>query len=87
MVIIISVLPPFTYPSLSLHGHGVIIVLCDLQIFSYPINGNVTRVPCTAMLKTETFSAIYHRLDASSAEVTFGTIHCAESSPSDLASP
>jgi hypothetical protein len=27
--------------------------LCDLQIFSYPINENVACVPCAATLKTE----------------------------------
>jgi hypothetical protein len=35
MVIIISVMPLFTYPNLSLHNNRVIIVLCELQIFSY----------------------------------------------------
>jgi hypothetical protein len=68
MVITMSVLPPFTYPSLSLQSHGVIIVLCDLQIFLCPTNGYVTRVPCAAMLETETsgvlmtFGTIRHRL-------------------------
>jgi hypothetical protein len=87
------ILLPFTYSSLSLHSHDVIIVLYDLQIFLCPTNGNVTCVPCTAMLKTETsgvlmtLGAICHRLEASSMEVTFGAICCAESSLSDPASP
>jgi hypothetical protein len=92
MVITISILPPFTYPSLSLCSHAVIIVLCDLQIFPCPTNGNMTCVPYAVALKTETsgvlmpLGAIYHRLEASSVEVTFGAIHCAESSPSDPSS-
>jgi hypothetical protein len=63
-----------------------------LQIFMCPTNGNVTHVPYAMTLKTETFGvlmtldAIYHCLEASSTEVTFGAIHCAESSPSDPAS-
>jgi hypothetical protein len=75
MVIKMSVMPPFTYPSLSLCGHRVITVLCDLQIFLCPTNGNVTHVSCTAMLKTEisdvlmTLGAICHCLEASSVEV------------------
>jgi hypothetical protein len=61
----------------------VITVLYDLQIFSCPNNRNVTRVPCTATMKTEasgiliTLGAICHRLEASSTEVTFGAIRCA----------
>jgi hypothetical protein len=93
MVIAMSVLPPFTYPNLSLCNHGVIIVLCNLQIFSCPTIGNVARIPYVATLEKETsgvlmtLDAIYHRLEASSAEVTFGAIHCTESSPSDSTSP
>jgi hypothetical protein len=84
---------PFIYHNLSLHSHGVIIVLCDLQIFSCPTNGNVTCVPCAATLETETsdvlmtFDAIRYRLEASCAEVTFGAIHRTESPLSDPASP
>jgi hypothetical protein len=37
-VIIMSVLPPFNYPSLPPHSHRVIIVFCDLQIFSCLMN-------------------------------------------------
>jgi hypothetical protein len=44
MVITISVMPPFTYPDLSLCSHGVITILCDLQIFLCPTNEDVTRV-------------------------------------------
>jgi hypothetical protein len=78
MVITMSALPPFTYPSLSLCSHGVIIVIYDLQIFSCLTNGNVTCVPCAVMLKTDTsgvlttHSAIYHHLEASSVEVIVG---------------
>jgi hypothetical protein len=43
-VITISIMPPFTYPNLSLYGHGVITVFRDLQIFLHPTNGNVTHV-------------------------------------------
>jgi hypothetical protein len=91
MVITMSVLSPFTYPSLSLRRHGFITVLCDSQIFMCPTNGNVTHVPYGATLNTDTFGvlmtlgSICHRLEASSMEVTFGTIHCVESSPSDPA--
>jgi hypothetical protein len=76
------VLPPFTYPSLSLRSHEVITILCDLQIFLCYTNGNGTCVPCVGTLKRETSSvqmtlgAICHRLEASSVEVTFGAIHC-----------
>jgi hypothetical protein len=93
MVITMSVPPPFTYPSLSLRSHGVISVLCDLQIFLCPTNGNVTCVPCAVTLEAETsgilmtLSAICHRLEASSVEVSFGAIHCTESSLSDTALP
>jgi hypothetical protein len=90
MVITMFVLPPFTYPSLSLCSHRIITVLYDLQIFPFLVNENVS---CTVTLKTETsdvlmtLGAICHRLEASSVEVTFDAIRCAESSPSDPASP
>jgi hypothetical protein len=93
MVITMSVLPPFTYSNLSLRSHGVITVLCDLQIFLCPANENVTRVPNTVTLRLETSSvlmtlgAVCHHLEASSMKVTFGAIRCADSSPSDPASP
>jgi hypothetical protein len=83
----------FTYPNLSLLSHGVITVLYNLQIFSYPTNENMTRVPCVVMLKIEisgvlmTLGAICHRLGASSVEVIFGAIRSAESYPSNPASP
>jgi hypothetical protein len=91
MVITMFVLPLFNYPSLSLCGHRVITVLCDLQIFSCPVNRNVTHVSCAVMLKTETsgvlinLGAICHRLEASSMEVTFGAIRYVESSRSNPA--
>jgi hypothetical protein len=53
----------------------------------------MTCVPCVVTLKSVTsgilmtLGAIYYLLEASSAEVTFGTIHCTKSSPSDLALP
>jgi hypothetical protein len=93
MVITISVLPPFTYPSLSLCSHGVITVLCDLQIFLCPTIGNVTCVPCAVTLKIETsgvlmtLGAICHHLEASSTEVTFSATRYAESFVSDPPRP
>jgi hypothetical protein len=87
-------MPPFTYPSLSLCSHEVITILCDLQIFLCPTNGDVTCVHCTATPETGTsvalmtFDAIHHCLEASCAEVTFGAIYLrAESPPFDLAPP
>jgi hypothetical protein len=94
MVITMSVMPPFTYPSLSLCNHGVITVFCDLQIFSCPTNGDVTCVHYTATPETGTsnalmtFGTIHHCLEASCAGVDFGVIyHRAESPPSDLVPP
>jgi hypothetical protein len=94
MVITISVMPPFTYPSLLPCSHKVITVLCDLQIFSCPTNGNVTRVHCTVTLETGTssalmtFGAIHHRLEVSCVEVTFSVIYLHVESPlSDPAPP
>jgi hypothetical protein len=92
MVIIMFVLPPFTYPNLSLRNHGLITVLCDLQIFPCHANENMTCVPYAVTLKSETsgvlmtLGAICHRLEAYSAEVTFGVICSTESSSSDPAS-
>jgi hypothetical protein len=65
MIITMSVMPPFIYYSLSPCSHGVITVLCDLQIFLCPINGDVTRVHCAAALETGISSAL----------MTFGAIH------------
>jgi hypothetical protein len=65
MVITMSIMHSFTYPSLSLCSHGIITVLCDLQIFLCPTNGDVTCVHCVVMLETETSGAL----------VTFGAIH------------
>jgi hypothetical protein len=87
MVIIISIMPLFTYPSLSPCNHGVITVLCDLQIFLCPTNGDVTCVHCIVMLETRTFGAlmtfgaIHRRLEASCAEVTLGAIYLRTESP------
>jgi hypothetical protein len=73
-------MPPFTYPRLSLCSHEVITVLCDLQIFLCPTNGDVTRVHYATTLETGTssalmaFGAICRLLEASCAEVTFGVI-------------
>jgi hypothetical protein len=79
-----------SYHILLLYSHGVITVIYDLQIFSCPTNGDVTRVHCVVTLETGTssvvmtFDAICRRLDASCAEVTFGSIYLhAESPPSD----
>jgi hypothetical protein len=80
-----SVLPPFTYPSLSLRSHRVITVHCDLQIFPC--------VPYVATLETETFGvpmtfgAIHHHLEASCAEVTFGAVRRTKSPLSNPTSP
>jgi hypothetical protein len=93
MVITISVMPLFTYPSILLCSHRVITIICDLQIFSCPSIGDVTHVHCAATLETETsgalmtFSAICHCLEASCSEVTFGMIHHVKSPPSDPAPP
>jgi hypothetical protein len=94
MIITISVMPRFTYPNLSLCSHGIIRVLCDLQIFLCPSNGDVTRVHCAATLETGTsgalmtFDAIHRNLEASCVEVTFGVIYlCTESPLSDLTLP
>jgi hypothetical protein len=46
MVITLSVMPPFTYPSLSLASHGAIMVIYSLLLFVCPSNDNVTRVSC-----------------------------------------
>jgi hypothetical protein len=46
MVITLSVIPPFTYPSLSLASHGAITVLYSLQLFMCPMNDDATRAPC-----------------------------------------
>jgi hypothetical protein len=88
MIITMSVMPPFTYPSLSLCSHGVITVLYDLQIFPCPTNGDMTRVHYTVTPKTGTFGAlmtfgaIHHRLEASYVEVTFSAIYLHVESPS-----
>jgi hypothetical protein len=94
MVITIFVMPPFTNLSISPCSHGIITVLCDLQIFAFPTNGDVTRVHCAATPETGTsgalmtFSAIHHRLGASCVEVTFDVIYLRiESPPSDPALP
>jgi hypothetical protein len=52
MVIAMSVMPSFIYLDLSPHTHGVIIILCNLQIFSCPTNKRVTRVYYNRMVDT-----------------------------------
>jgi hypothetical protein len=52
MVITMFIMPLFTYYSLSLCSHGVITVLCDLQIFLCLTNGDVTRVYYATTLET-----------------------------------
>jgi hypothetical protein len=85
MVITMSIMPPFTYPNLSLRSHGVITVLYDLQMFLCPTNEKVARVHCAAVLDTGTsstlmtFGAALHRLEVSDVEVTLGTISHRES--------
>jgi hypothetical protein len=44
MAITISVMPPFTYPSISLRSQRVITVRYDLQMFLCPLNSEATRV-------------------------------------------
>jgi hypothetical protein len=93
MIITMYVMPSFTYPSLSLCSHGVIIVLCDLQILLFPINRDVTRVHYATTLETGTsdalmtFGAIHRCLEASSVEVTFGVIYLRRHPSSDPAPP
>jgi hypothetical protein len=57
MIIIMFVMSPFTYPNMLLYSHGVITVLCDLQIFVSSTNEGATRVHCKAALATGTSSA------------------------------
>jgi hypothetical protein len=79
MVITMSVTPPFTYSNLSLYSHGVITVLCDLQIFLCPMNEGVTRVHCATSPDTRASSAPIAlamtplHFGATSAEVAFDT--------------
>jgi hypothetical protein len=58
MVITLSIMPPFTYHNLSLHSHGVITALCDLQIFMCPINEDATRVHCATSPDIRTSSVL-----------------------------
>jgi hypothetical protein len=70
VVITMSVMSPFTYANLSLYSHQVITILCDLQIFSCPMNKGVTRGchdrtpdPHTSNVMM-TFVVDLHRLEA-----------------------
>jgi hypothetical protein len=80
IIIIISIMHPFTYPKLSLRSHRVITVIYDLQMFLCPTNEKATRVHCTAVLDTGTsstlmtFGVALHCLEVSDAEVTLGAI-------------
>jgi hypothetical protein len=58
MVITKYVMPPFTYPNVSLYSRRVIIVLCDLQIFLCPMNDGATHVPCATLPDTRTSGAL-----------------------------
>jgi hypothetical protein len=51
VVITMSVMPPFTYPNMSLHDHGVITVLHDLQVFPCSLNEGTMCVPRSASLE------------------------------------
>jgi hypothetical protein len=80
------------YLRLSLYSHGVITILCDLQIFPCPTNGDVTRVHYAVTPESGTSAAlmtiraIHRHLEASCAEVSFGMIYLrTESPPSDQA--
>jgi hypothetical protein len=92
MVITISVIPLFIYPSLLLCSYRVITVFYDLQIFLYPTNENVTCIHCAATPEIVTSSAlmtfgvIHHRLEASNVEVTFGAIYLHVESPPSTSS-
>jgi hypothetical protein len=87
MVITMSIISPFTYPSLSLCSHGVITVLCDLQIFPCPTNEDATHVHCVTTLETRTscksmtFSTVLHHFEASDVEVTLVIISHSPESP------
>jgi hypothetical protein len=76
MVITLSVMPMFTYPSLSLASQGAIIVLYSLQLFVCRTTDNTTLSPALRASNMETSdismtpAAIFHRLDASNAVMT-----------------
>jgi hypothetical protein len=93
-VIKIYVMPPFTYPNLSMCSHRVIIILCDLQMFLCPTNEEATCVHCAVILETGTsstsmtFGVTLHHLEVSVTEVTLSAIsHCAESPSPYLVQP
>jgi hypothetical protein len=81
-------MPPFTYPNLSLYGHGVITVLLDLQIFLCPTNGNATRVlyatssSARASDMVMSSAVILDHPETSGAEATFGALSSCVESPS-----
>jgi hypothetical protein len=87
MVITMSIIPLFTYPTLSLHNHRVIIVLCDLQMFLYPTNKGVTHVHSNRTPDTwtscvmMTFVVVLHWLEAFALEVASGMISIRGESP------
>jgi hypothetical protein len=54
MIIILSVMPPYTYPSLSLASYRAITILYNLQLFVCPMNDNTTRIPSSQASETET---------------------------------
>jgi hypothetical protein len=78
MVITMSVMPPFTYPNLSLYSHKVITIVCDLQIFPCPTNEDVTRVHHNRMsdpwtsCAIMTFVVVLHCLEVFTPDVTSG---------------
>jgi hypothetical protein len=72
----------------------VITLLCDLQMFSCPMNEEATCVYCATALETSTssmpmtFGVALHHLEASDAEVTLGAIsHRAKSLSPYLVQP
>jgi hypothetical protein len=92
MVITMSVILLFTYPSLSLHSQGIITILYDLQMFPCPqiVPQHVSTVSQTQVTGTSgvlvTFGMVHRHLEASDTEMTFGAILCfLEGSPLDLA--
>jgi hypothetical protein len=87
MIITMYVMPPFTYPNLSLYSHRVITVICDLQIFSCPTNEDVKRVHYATSSDIRTSGVLMTLAEAdSSAGVAFSiTVPCAGSSLPDPA--
>jgi hypothetical protein len=71
MIITLSIMPSFTYPSPSLTNHRAITVLYHLQLFVCPVNDSVTCVPCLTGFGDGGISDVSsHHLEASDAVMT-----------------